>query len=291
MFSSDEVKQKKSISSKSMPSGSSTEVSPQPELSNNPRRLPFSLLNVPLYPSKQDTKGSQQLAWVSPFDLLDYLGLGADAIERIYIELHMPPGQEKEFARFVNTLYFAIDAIMAALPGAGGGGLAVRASHEAGAAAWNALPASAKAQVIEEVAKQMGWTAIRANQAVNVFFSVKNNNGSEKGRSNSTQGESGRRPADLPSSKKVEYDWEHIYEGHWEGTPANTRGKNTVFWGLNKTQIQSVVRDAYKNVYKKVKTQGDRILVRGKSGKWDIEMWVNKQSKQVETAYPLEHKP
>jgi hypothetical protein len=115
---------------------------------------------------------------------LDYLGLGIDVIERAYIEIGMKPGQEKEFARFSNTLYFSIDAAMALLPLGGGGGLAVRASHEAGVAAWHALPASSKAQVIQEIAKSMGWSTTRASQAVNVFFSMKA--GKEGG--NNTQG-------------------------------------------------------------------------------------------------------
>jgi hypothetical protein len=105
--------------------------------------------------------------------MLDYLGLGIDVIERAYIEMGMKPGQEKEFARFANTLYFVIDAAMAILPGAGGGGLAARASHEAGELAWHALPASSKAKVIQELAKKMGWPAAKASQAVNVFFSMK----------------------------------------------------------------------------------------------------------------------
>jgi hypothetical protein len=234
------------------------------------------------------TQDKKKLAWLSPLDALDYLGLGLDVLERAYIEIGMKPGQEKEFARFSNTLYFAIDAAMAILPGAGGGGLAIRASHEVGVAAWHALPASSKAKVIQELAKNMGWSATRASQAVNVFFSMKAGKGSGKDGKDGNKGGSNKRPADLPSSKKVKYDWDHIFEGHWEGTPAKTRGNNTVFWGLNKNQIKAVIQDAYKNIYKKVQTQGDKIRVRGKSGKWDIEMWVNKKTNQIETAYPRE---
>jgi hypothetical protein len=229
------------------------------------------------------TQDKKKLAWASPLDLLDYLGLGVDVLERAYIEIGMKPGQEKEFARFSNTLFFTIDAAMAVLPGAGGGGLAVRASHEVGVAAWHALPASSKAKVIQELAKTMGWSATRTSQAVNVFFSMTAGKGGGKDGNN-------KRPADLPSSKKVKYDWDHIFEGHWEGTPAKTRGNNTVFWGLNKNQIKAVIKDAYKNIYKKVQTQGDKIRVRGKSGKWDIEMWVNKKTNKIETAYPKEIK-
>jgi hypothetical protein len=179
MFSSDKSKQKKRRSFEANISHSSTEK-PIHQADSRIRkgRSHSNLLNVPLHPLNQETKDPQKLAWVSPLDMLDYLGLGIDVLERTYIEMKMPPGEEKEFARFVNTLYFAIDAAMAILPGAGGGGLAVRASHNAGVAAWHALPASSKAHVIGEVTKQMGWSATRGSQAVNVFFSVKNGKGS-----------------------------------------------------------------------------------------------------------------
>ena len=98
---------------------------------------------------------------------------------------------------------------------------------------------------------------------------------------------SGRRPSDLPSIKKVTFDWEHIFEGHWEGTPEVIRGNNTIFTGLNKEQIKRVVRGAYKYVNKKNRTQGDRIRVRGSFEGWIVEMWVNKADKIVETAYPI----
>jgi hypothetical protein len=191
MFSSDEGEQKKSIPTRAVPSKSVGGKPLQDTASqideSSVRQSGGRLLDVPLYPLDKGERAPQQVAWASPLDLLDYLGLGADTLERIYIELKMPPGEEKEFARFVTTLYFAIDAVMAVLPGAGGGRLAVRASHEAGVAAWHALPASAKAQVIGEVAKQMGWPATRASQAINVFFSANTGAGSSTGSSTDGQ--------------------------------------------------------------------------------------------------------
>jgi hypothetical protein len=72
----------------------------------------------------------------------------------------MPEGQQKDAARFMNTLFTAIDVVMAALPG-GGGGPAFRAamatSREAGTAAWKALPESVKIGLIKEIAKHMNW--------------------------------------------------------------------------------------------------------------------------------------
>ncbi len=105
------------------------------------------------------------------------------------------------------------------------------------------------------------------------------------------KGKTWRRPADLPSIDKVTFEWQHIYDGHWEGTPVQTRGNNTVFTGLSQGQIQTVVKDAYKNMYAKLQTQktptDNRIRVRGASGNWTVEFWVNKTTKTVESAYPI----
>jgi hypothetical protein len=110
--------------------------------------------------------------WLAPTDWLDYIGLAIDLGERIYIELAYEEGQEKDFQRFVNTLFFAIDGVLAILPGAGGGGLVARASHGAAVAAWDVLPASAKLTVTEQVAKAMGWTLVKATQMINRYFSA-----------------------------------------------------------------------------------------------------------------------
>ena len=47
--------------------------------------------------------------WVLPPDWLDYIGLTIDVAERIYIELGYKEGEEKDFKRFVNNLFTAID--------------------------------------------------------------------------------------------------------------------------------------------------------------------------------------
>ena len=101
------------------------------------------------------------------------------------------------------------------------------------------------------------------------------------------------RPSDLPSWNNASIDWEHIYDGHWDGTPlarnANPRrvGNNTMFNGLTKEQIQRVVRNAYAAVDKKLETQNERIRVRGQADGWQVEFWVNKLTREIETAYPL----
>jgi hypothetical protein len=103
----------------------------------------------------------------------------------------------------------------------------------------------------------------------------------------------GRRPADLPSWGNVSVNWDHIYDGHWDGTPlapgAQPRriGNNDMFNGLSKDAIEALVRAAYAAVDQKLATQGDRIRVRGRAGIWTVEFWVNKATREVETAYPI----
>ncbi len=103
------------------------------------------------------------------------------------------------------------------------------------------------------------------------------------------KGKQWRRPADLPAWGKltVREDWQHIYDGHWEGTPVQTRGNNDVFWGLTKEQIKRVVRGAYDNIASKLQTQGPRIRVRGEYDGWTVEFWINKEDKVLESAYPI----
>jgi hypothetical protein len=105
--------------------------------------------------------------------------------------------------------------------------------------------------------------------------------------------QAGRRPADLPSWNNVTVAWDHINDGHWDGTPlapgANPRriGNNDMFNGLTQDAIQALVRAAYATIDQKLATQGDRIRVRGHAGMWTVEFWVNKATREVETAYPI----
>ena len=125
---------------------------------------------------QQRNSGQEKIQrWVLPTDWLDMVGLSIDLAERIYIELAYEEGQEKDFQRFVNSIFFALDAIMMALPGAGGAGLAFRGSHQLAVAGWAALPSSAKLTVTKEVAKTMGWGINRTAQMINRYFSATNN--------------------------------------------------------------------------------------------------------------------
>jgi hypothetical protein len=51
-------------------------------------------------------------------------------------------------------------------------------------------------------------------------------------------------------------------------------------------QVESTVRQAYR-YSTRVATQGDRVVVRGSANDVTIEMWVNRQTHTIETAYPV----
>jgi len=55
---------------------------------------------------------------------------------------------------------------------------------------------------------------------------------------------------------------------------------------MSRTQVERAVRQAYR-FGKKVGSQGDRALVRGQHDGLTIEMWVNRVTKTIETAYPV----
>jgi hypothetical protein len=55
---------------------------------------------------------------------------------------------------------------------------------------------------------------------------------------------------------------------------------------MNESQVEKTIREAYKNG-SKVQTQGDRVLVRGEANGVTVEMWVNTETKVIETAYPI----
>ncbi len=97
-----------------------------------------------------------------------------------------------------------------------------------------------------------------------------------------------------PAAK--DFDWEHIIDRHSEwGRTARQSGVKTIYYGLTEAQIKRSIMNAWKN-REKVETQDDlvtgerRIRYRGidpETG-YVSEMWLNQNSKTVETAYPIE---
>ncbi|WP_315910985.1 RHS repeat-associated core domain-containing protein [Xylanibacillus composti] len=92
----------------------------------------------------------------------------------------------------------------------------------------------------------------------------------------------------LPSHKKINIDIDHIISGHTKnGARAIQSGTKDLFPDhMTHSQIEKAVKGAYRNS-SKIQTQGERVLVQGKSNGLTIEMWVNTRSKTIETAYPI----
>jgi RHS repeat-associated protein len=95
------------------------------------------------------------------------------------------------------------------------------------------------------------------------------------------------KPVNLPAWRTIGIDMEEVLSGHTAtGLRAAQSGIKDLFpSGMTGEQIERVVREAYR-YGEKVATQGERVLVRGQSNGLTIEMWVNRTTRTIETAYP-----
>ena len=90
----------------------------------------------------------------------------------------------------------------------------------------------------------------------------------------------------LPALKKVTINMGHIMSGHIKGGARASSAKTLFNSNLTTNQIQNMVKTAYSNS-KILKTQGDRVKLIGEATNGTvIEMWLNKATKTIETAYP-----
>jgi RHS repeat-associated protein len=90
----------------------------------------------------------------------------------------------------------------------------------------------------------------------------------------------------LPSWKKIAIDMQHIASGHMRGGSRVSPLKDLFPDHMNARQVERAVREAYR-LGEKVGSQGERVLMRGQSAGLTIEMWVNRATKTIETAYPV----
>ncbi len=98
------------------------------------------------------------------------------------------------------------------------------------------------------------------------------------------------KPVNLPAWKNVDVDMDHIESGHMGGeraiqSEAAGAGKDQFPPGMSKEQVESAIREAYKNG-SLAGRQGDVAKVIGNGGGMQIEMYVNTATKTIETAYP-----
>jgi hypothetical protein len=88
----------------------------------------------------------------------------------------------------------------------------------------------------------------------------------------------------LPRWSKVTVNLVHILERHMAGGPF-TAGR-TIFPNMSAKGIERAIRAAYESSAK-VGVQGERVLLRGRGAGLTIEMWFNKVTNTIETAYPV----
>lgn len=94
-----------------------------------------------------------------------------------------------------------------------------------------------------------------------------------------------KKAVNLPGWKKVEIDMPHILERHIPGAPY-AAGRTLFPERMSESAIERAVRQAYR-YGETVGGQGERVMVRGTAAGLKIEIWVNKTTKTIETAYPV----
>jgi hypothetical protein len=118
-----------------------------------------------------------------------------------------------------------------------------------------------------------GWRGLKYTKGSRIVSFVRKANAKPK-------------PINLPSSRKIKIDIGHIKSGHTEGGLRVSDKKDLFPKNMTDKQIEKAVREAYRKG-EKVYTQGDRVFMRGESGSLKIEMWVNKTTKTIESAWPF----
>lgn len=79
---------------------------------------------------------------------------------------------------------------------------------------------------------------------------------------------------------------EHIASGHMRGGSRVSPLKTLFPEHMGLKQVERAVREAYR-FGEKIGSQGERVLLRGRSAGLTIEMWVNRATKTIESAYPV----
>jgi len=95
-----------------------------------------------------------------------------------------------------------------------------------------------------------------------------------------------KKPISLPAWKDININMEHIASGHIVGGSRVSAVKDLFPPHMSVEQIEATVRQAYR-FCERVATQGERVLVRGSASGLTVEMWVNLNTRTIETAYPV----
>jgi len=96
------------------------------------------------------------------------------------------------------------------------------------------------------------------------------------------------KPVNLPAWRTVAIDMQEVVTGHTStGQRALQSGIKSIFPdSMGQQQIETAIRHAYR-YGKKIGSQGDRVQIQGPWNGGTIEMWLNRVTKTIETAYPL----
>jgi hypothetical protein len=94
------------------------------------------------------------------------------------------------------------------------------------------------------------------------------------------------RRVNLPAWRRVQIDMGHIASGHMLGGTRVSPSKGLFPDYMSTPQVERAVRQAYRRG-RRVGRQNERVLLRGEHAGLTIEMWVNRQTKTIETAYPV----
>jgi len=92
----------------------------------------------------------------------------------------------------------------------------------------------------------------------------------------------------LPAWRGVAIDMQEVISRHTStGQRALQSGMMSLFPdSMGAQQIESAIREAFR-YGKKVGAQGDRVQIHGPWNGGTIEIWLNRVTKTIETAYPL----
>jgi hypothetical protein len=78
---------------------------------------------------------------------------------------------------------------------------------------------------------------------------------------------------------------DHIASGHMKGGARVSPGKDLFPDTMSRKQVESTVREAYR-FGQPLQRQGPRVLVQGPGPGFQVNMWVNTETKMIETAFP-----
>lgn len=94
------------------------------------------------------------------------------------------------------------------------------------------------------------------------------------------------KPINLPAWRRITVNMRHIADRHMVGGP-HTAGRTVFPSTMSEVGVMRAVREAYESS-RKIGVQGnDRVKLLGDGGGLKIEMWFNKATNTIESAYPI----